>query len=114
QGGVDARVDGVGLEVEYEGRFLRSARFSTAAPAAHQSREGDGRQQRGHPSHERDRIRGAVADDRSDELLAFIEIPKGGRNKYEYDENLGRLVLDRFLSSSTVYPVDYGYLIGHR
>jgi inorganic pyrophosphatase len=55
-----------------------------------------------------------VADDRSEELLAFIEIPKGGRNKYEYDEDLERLVLDRFLSSSTVYPVDYGYLIGHR
>jgi inorganic pyrophosphatase len=49
-----------------------------------------------------------------DELLAFIEIPKGGRNKYEYDEELGRVVLDRFLASSTVYPLDYGYLIGHR
>jgi inorganic pyrophosphatase len=49
-----------------------------------------------------------------DQLLAFIEIPKGGRNKYEYDERLGRVVLDRFLSSSTVYPTDYGYLIGHR
>src|SRR3954453_5886145 len=48
------------------------------------------------------------------ELLAFIEIPKGSRNKYEYDEELGELVLDRFLSSSTVYPTDYGYLMGHR
>ena len=49
-----------------------------------------------------------------DELLAFVEIPKGSRNKYEYDEELGALILDRFLSSSTVYPTDYGYLIGHR
>jgi inorganic pyrophosphatase len=49
-----------------------------------------------------------------DQLLAYIEIPKGGRNKYEYDERLDTLVLDRFLSSSTVYPADYGYLIGHR
>ena len=24
------------------------------------------------------------------------------------------MILDRFLSSSTVYPTDYGYLIGHR
>ena len=48
------------------------------------------------------------------ELLAFIENPKGSRNKYEYDEVLGEVVLDRFLSSSTVYPTDYGYLIGHR
>jgi inorganic pyrophosphatase len=47
------------------------------------------------------------------ELLAFIEIPKGSRNKYEYDEELGRVFLDRFLSSSMVYPTDYGYLIGH-
>jgi inorganic pyrophosphatase len=49
-----------------------------------------------------------------DHLLAYVEIPKGSRNKYEYDEGLGELVLDRFLSSSTVYPTDYGYLVGHR
>jgi inorganic pyrophosphatase len=48
------------------------------------------------------------------ELLAMIEIPKGSRNKYEYDEGIDRVILDRFLSSSTVYPTDYGYLIGHR
>jgi len=47
-------------------------------------------------------------------LTCFVEIPKGSRNKYEYDEELEGLVLDRFLSSSTVYPTDYGYLIGHR
>ena len=47
------------------------------------------------------------------ELLAFVEIPKGSRNKYEYDQRLGQLILDRFLSSSTVYPTDYGYLIGY-
>jgi inorganic pyrophosphatase len=55
-----------------------------------------------------------MAEIAEDQLLAFIEIPKGGRNKYEYDEDLDRVVLDRFLSSSTVYPTDYGYLIGHR
>jgi inorganic pyrophosphatase len=49
----------------------------------------------------------------TDELLAFIEIPKGSRNKYEYDEDVGAVILDRFLSSSMVYPTDYGYLIGH-
>ena len=48
------------------------------------------------------------------ELLAFVEIPKGSRNKYEYDEGIGQLVLDRFLSSSMVYPTDYGFLMGHR
>ena len=49
----------------------------------------------------------------TDELLAFIEIPKGSRNKYEFDEEIGAVILDRFLSSSMVYPTDYGYLMGH-
>jgi inorganic pyrophosphatase len=49
----------------------------------------------------------------SDPLLAYIEIPKGSRNKYEWDEELDRVVLDRFLSSSTVYPTDYGFLMEH-
>jgi inorganic pyrophosphatase len=49
-----------------------------------------------------------------EELLAFVEIPKGSRNKYEYSEEIGHVILDRFLSSSMVYPTDYGYLIGHR
>jgi inorganic pyrophosphatase len=48
------------------------------------------------------------------ELLVLVEIPKGSRNKYEYDEGIGHLVLDRFLSSSMVYPTDYGFLMGHR
>lgn len=55
-----------------------------------------------------------MGEDLSDRLLAFIEVPKGSRNKYEYDPELGTVVLDRFLSSSTVYPTDYGYLIGHQ
>jgi len=50
----------------------------------------------------------------SEELLAFVEIPKGSRNKYEFSEEIGQVILDRFLSSSMVYPTDYGYLLGHR
>jgi inorganic pyrophosphatase len=50
----------------------------------------------------------------ADQLLAFIEIPKGSRNKYEFDEGIDQVILDRFLSSSMVYPTDYGYLVGHR
>ncbi|HTT95761.1 MAG TPA: inorganic diphosphatase [Solirubrobacterales bacterium] len=49
----------------------------------------------------------------SERLLAVIEIPKGSRNKYEYDEDAQRIVLTRFVSSSTVYPTDYGYLPGY-
>src|SRR4051794_6596709 len=43
-------------------------------------------------------------------FLAYIEIPKGSRNKYEYDHELDALVLDRFLFSSMVYPTDYGFI----
>lgn len=42
-------------------------------------------------------------------VRCFIEIPKGSRNKYEYDEALGGIKLDRFLFSSVVYPADYGF-----
>jgi inorganic pyrophosphatase len=43
-------------------------------------------------------------------LRCLVEIPRGSRNKYEYDEEGGYLVLDRRLFSSVVYPADYGYL----
>jgi inorganic pyrophosphatase len=39
----------------------------------------------------------------------LIEIPKGSRNKYEYDDALGGIKLDRFLFSSVVYPADCGF-----
>lgn len=44
-------------------------------------------------------------------VLAFIEIPRGSRNKYEYDERTGRFLLDRVLYSSVHYPTDYGYIV---
>jgi inorganic pyrophosphatase len=47
----------------------------------------------------------------TDELLAFIEIPAGSRNKYEYDPKIGHVVLDRTLWTSVVYPADYGFLM---
>jgi inorganic pyrophosphatase len=46
-----------------------------------------------------------------DELLAFIEIPRGSRNKYELDHATGRLMLDRVLYSSVHYPADYGFVV---
>ena len=44
----------------------------------------------------------------------FVEIPKGSQNKYEYDEDLGIIVLDRTLHSSVHYPTDYGFAPGTR
>ena len=39
-----------------------------------------------------------------------VEIPKGSRNKYEYDPKVDRIRLDRMLFSSTGYPTDYGFI----
>ncbi|MFD0867747.1 MULTISPECIES: inorganic diphosphatase [Paenibacillus] len=41
---------------------------------------------------------------------AFIEIPTGSQNKYEYDEDKGAFILDRVLYSPMHYPAEYGYL----
>ncbi len=39
-----------------------------------------------------------------------IEIPRGSRNKYEYDHERHVIRLDRRLFSATVYPSDYGFV----
>jgi len=39
-----------------------------------------------------------------------VEIPKGSRNKYEYDPSVDRIRLDRMLFTSTGYPSDYGFV----
>src|SRR5919206_210605 len=44
------------------------------------------------------------------DLHCLVEIPKGSRNKYEWDEELQAIKLDRFLFSSVVYPTDYGFI----
>ncbi len=41
-----------------------------------------------------------------------VEIPTGSRNKYEYDHQRHRFVLDRILYSSVHYPCDYGFIEG--
>lgn len=40
----------------------------------------------------------------------LIEIPKGSRNKYEYDFDLKKLRYDRMIFSSMMYPADYGFI----
>lgn len=42
----------------------------------------------------------------------FVEIPRGSRNKYEYDEERKGIRLDRVLYSSVHYPTDYGFVPG--
>ena len=47
-----------------------------------------------------------------DEIVdVFIEIPKGSRNKYEFDHEKNIMRLDRRLFSAMAYPADYGFVI---
>lgn len=39
-----------------------------------------------------------------------VEIPKGSRNKYEFDSAVNRIRLDRMLFTATSYPSDYGFV----
>lgn len=45
-------------------------------------------------------------------VRTLVEIPKGSCNKYEMDEDTGLIRLDRNLSTSNVYPGDYGFIPG--
>jgi inorganic pyrophosphatase len=42
--------------------------------------------------------------------VCVVEIPKGSRNKYEYDPELGGVKFDRLLMTAATFPADYGYL----
>ena len=43
-----------------------------------------------------------------------VEIPRGSRNKYEWDEQAEVYRLDRVLSSAVYYNFDYGFIEGTR
>lgn len=43
-------------------------------------------------------------------VYAVIEIPKGSRNKYEYDKDLEAFALDRVLYSPFIYCAEYGII----
>lgn len=43
-------------------------------------------------------------------LIVMVEIPRGSRNKYEYNSEEKRFYLDRMLFSSVHYPSDYGFI----
>lgn len=40
----------------------------------------------------------------------IVEIPKGSRNKYEFDKDKKVIKLDRMLFSAVHYPSDYGFI----
>ena len=43
-------------------------------------------------------------------VTVMIEIPKGSRNKYEFDKKTGNIKFDRMLFSAVHYPSDYGFI----
>lgn len=45
-----------------------------------------------------------------DSFMAVIEISKGCKVKYELDEEIGMLRMDRILYTSTHYPANYGFI----
>src|SRR3989337_1250782 len=49
-----------------------------------------------------------------DAIEVVVEIPRGSRNKYEFDERAGVFRLDRVLSSAVYYNFDYGFIEGTR
>jgi inorganic pyrophosphatase len=49
-----------------------------------------------------------------DVVEVVVEIPRGSRNKYEYDETASVFRLDRVLSSAVFYNFDYGFIAGTR
>jgi inorganic pyrophosphatase len=53
-----------------------------------------------------------VNEQRASAVDVVIEIPRGSRNKYEMDQETGRIWLDRTLFTSTSYPADYGMVPG--
>ncbi|HET9975069.1 MAG TPA: nucleoside monophosphate kinase, partial [Streptosporangiaceae bacterium] len=48
----------------------------------------------------------------ADAVEVVIEVPRGSRNKYEFDHDRHVLHLDRRLFAATVYPADYGFIPG--
>ena len=56
---------------------------------------------------------GIVAAVDGDAAVTFdvvVEVPKGSRNKYEWDAAVGAMRLDRQLFTATRYPGDYGFI----
>ena len=52
------------------------------------------------------------ADEKEQMVVSvLIEIPKGSRNKYEFDKQKRLLKFDRMLFSAVHYPSDYGFIL---
>ena len=52
----------------------------------------------------------SLADQFPEVVEIVVEIPRGSRNKYEFDEKARVFRLDRVLSSAVYYNFDYGFI----
>jgi inorganic pyrophosphatase len=48
--------------------------------------------------------------DKNLKIIVFVEIPKNSVHKYEFDEELGGIKLDRTLYSPMYFPFEYGFI----
>ena len=55
-------------------------------------------------------IRLTALDKESGHLNAVVDTPKGSRNKFKYDEQLGLFKLSGMLPVGSVFPFDFGYI----
>lgn len=44
------------------------------------------------------------------EINVVIEIPQGSSVKYEFDEKMDAIEVDRFIGNASVYPFNYGFI----
>ncbi len=51
-----------------------------------------------------------AGDDPPESINAVVEIPSGSSVKYEVDKETGVVFVDRFLSTATHYPFNYGFI----
>ncbi len=51
-----------------------------------------------------------AGSDVPNKITVIVEIPKGSRNKYEYDKEREAFALDRVLYSPFHYPAEYGFI----
>lgn len=51
-----------------------------------------------------------IGENSPEKINIVIEIPRGSHHKYEYDEDMHEIKLDRVLHSSVFYPTDYGFI----
>ncbi|MGO8672757.1 MAG: inorganic diphosphatase [Capsulimonadaceae bacterium] len=49
---------------------------------------------------------------RDNSVMALIEIPRGSKNKYEWNEEMQAVALSRVLYQSVAYPAEYGFIPG--